>query len=224
MIPVLGSIRRCFDHFFKEGPQSILKFTSVVRCSTAGAPPNPGCYEVLDGTIYRLAFLLGYAEAVEHAQDLTSWRDCFATFPVQFELIPDETQLMKKKLQYDQDKKAAPEFAGLSPHRVAQAILNVQTMLKDKLLPSKAEHVYEYLKSINWSSADQISKTSVGTSIKVANRLTERSKKLLECFENHFAKGHVFSTLSALDVLCQKTACKDEEQAGRPGWHRVVCV
>ena len=217
MIPVIGSVRRCLEHFFQEGPESILKFPTVVRCTTAGAPPTPGCYEVLDGTIYRLAFLLGYAEAKEAGEDLERWRNAFATFPVKFELITDESQLLKKKLQYDQDKKAAPEFAGLSPHRLAQAILNVQNMLKDKLLPSVADHVYLYLKSTKWSSEDQISKTSVGTSLK----LSERCKKLLECFENHFSKDHVFATLSAIDVLCQKTSCKDDGQAARPGW---ICV
>jgi hypothetical protein len=115
MVPTLGSVERCFQHFFASSPE--VTYVSTIRATSLSEPPE--VYDVLSGSVYRLAYLFGYGRAVSKGdlELVQRYRAAWCSIPVRFELVK-ESERLTRKLQLDQDAKAAPQFQGLMGYKL----------------------------------------------------------------------------------------------------------
>ncbi|CAE7212244.1 ygeX [Symbiodinium sp. KB8] len=218
MLPLFGAIVNFHDRFFDREPENLRKWNTLISVRSESMP-YPNEYEVLNGSIWRFAFLYGYARSL--SLDTDDLRDrCRAaarSFPVKFQWATDSS-LIRQRVQEDQNLKSARELAGLPIHRLSRVVVHIQKELKDAGKACKPEDIHKYLNEVKWSSADgkEFSKSGVASAVKIQGRLTEKSMRLLDAMESYAGNGkHPFSTLSALDVCCQKTNVRDSDLAGR---------
>ena len=205
MVPVYGTVLRCYNHFFANaGPAAIMKFPTVVQAQSNEALPVKGCYETMDGAVFRLAWLLGYSKSLGDPAELAKYRSAALSIPVIFEAVSD---CIIKKIQLDQDKKATEEFAGLIGYKLTRIAVQAQEELKKKNKPCGQEQVYAYLKKeVDWTKADAVSLKSVQMAIKVHSRLSSHACNILDQFESIYSKDFPFCLVQGLDAVCQKTA------------------
>ena len=216
MVPVFGSIVKFHDRFLDQGPETLRKFTTLISVRSESLP-FPNEYEILNGSIWRFAFLYGYARSLEQDDLRDRFRKAARSFPVTFQWATDSS-LIRQRVQEDQNLKSKRELAGLPIHRLSKVVVHVQKELKDGGKGFKAEDVYKYLNEVKWSAVDgkEFSKTGVTSAIKIQGRLTQRAVRLLDCMEAYLGSGkHPFGSLSALDVVCQKTNVRDGELSGK---------
>ena len=216
MMPLFGSIVSFHDRFLDKEPENLRRFTTLISVRSESMP-FPNEYDILNGSIWRFAFLYGYARSLEQDDLRDRFRAAARSFPVKFQWATDSS-LIRQRVQEDQNLKSARELAGLPIHRLSKVVVHIQKELKDGGRSFKAEDVYKYLTEVKWSSADgkDFSKSGVASAVKIQGRLTERATRLLDCMEAYLGSGkHPFGTLSALDVVCQKTNVRDGELSGR---------
>ena len=158
MWPSFGNIVRTHSHFFVradggQNPHAIAGQASHVRAVSRKDAPAPGGYSVLDGAAHRLAFLLGFAKALQ-GDDTKLVEEFFAASAcvrVEFEFIPDDDMFLRRKIQLDEDRKAGEKFIGLHGHKLCLATSAVQDDLRRRNLPCSTKDVFQWLQQIRWT-------------------------------------------------------------------------
>ena len=223
MPPCIGSIVKCFNHFFCDEsgchPERITEHVTNVRALSSAEPPMPGEYQVLDGAVFRFAWLYGYAEHMKHESSdpqwlamRARWRASARTFPVQFKMIQD---LTLAKIKLDQNVKMNEKVGGLTGYKLVFITARIAKDLKDAQQPSGQMDVYNHMMKVQWCDADRPTKGAVQMHLKIYARLSPKILRFLEALESHFGRAHGLNNLSNLDMVCQKTACKDASAATR---------
>ncbi|CAE7458862.1 Nek5 [Symbiodinium sp. CCMP2592] len=206
MIPVIGTVKRCYNHFFaKAGPAAMMQFPTVVQAKSCEEVPEKGFFDTMDGGVFRLAWLFGYSMCLQDPAELAKYRASALSIPVVFEMVSGSVVL--KKIQLDQNKKAEEVFAGLIGYKLTRMAVKAQEELRSKNRPCGQEQVFEYLNAgVQWTSEDAVSLKSVQMAIKVHGRLSPHACNILDQFESIFGKGHPFCLVQGIDAVCQKTA------------------
>ena len=216
MIPVLGSIQRAYHQYFEDtGPEAIAKFQTTIRSSSAEWAPEARQLQVLDGAVFRFAWLYGYVLHLKDDKSLERWRRSSLQIPVRYELQIKDIEI--RKLQLDQELKNLPKYAGLFGYKMTRAAAKIQAELKAQNLPSTYDDVFKHMCSIKFTDDDKPSKTSVSMSLKIHSRLTTHCVHVLDRMESQWGNSHPFALLAGLDAICSKTACvQNEVAAARP--------
>ncbi|CAE7568306.1 Nek5 [Symbiodinium sp. CCMP2592] len=230
MPPCLGAIVRCYNHFFIDAasqqvkPEAILGFTTTCRVIAKDSLPEPGDFQVMDGAAFRLAWLYGYGqhmlskatmEAKAWDALLGRWRQSSRTFVVKLELADKSVNDNRKKLQLDQNIKANASLQGLVGYKLVRMTAKVQEGLKADRKLCTVDAVFAELSKVAWSEDDKPKRSTVEVQLKVNNRVNDRCARLLTVLESHYGKGHCLASLQGLDMICQKTASKDDTASAR---------
>ena len=186
--------------------------------------PEAGEFQVMDGAAFRLAWIYGYGLHIlskpsmePKAWDdlLGRWRRSSTAFVARLELQDKSSNGNRKKLQLDQNIKATEALQGLVGYKLVRMTAKVQADLKADRKAWTVDAVFAELSRVKWAEAEKLKRSTVDVQLKVNSRVNDACSRLLAVLESHFGKQHTLASLQGLDMICQKTASKNEAASSR---------
>ncbi|CAE7324715.1 Nek5 [Symbiodinium sp. CCMP2592] len=198
--PNYGSIVRSYKHHF---------------CTSDGLltdkicqPQHAGTWEVADKSVFRMGWLMGFAQAREtKAMDVVKrFEEASCSVAVTFQLVVSDDEFGVLRRQLEENIKSDALTAQLFGYKECLQTHQVSESLKRQNKPHTSSDVAAWFSKINFAE-ETIGQKTVECHLKIVKRMTEVAINHLDGLEYAFGKTHPLAKWAALDTLCGKTSC-----------------
>ena len=211
--PAFGAIEKAYAHFFVKADGCVDPWVlsrgnnaTVVRATNQSTPPNAGNVEVLSQTTLRLAFMYGRIQADKKLA--VEFHRAARSIAVQFMFLPHEDDSRRKRFELEENIKASGALFCLIGYKEALNTQEVRDFLKKSNRPATSEAVAQWYSKVKFAESAPDRK-KIEVHLKIAGRLNDAVVDVLGDLESRYGRKHPLGSVVNLDIVCQKTSCKN---------------